>query len=298
MNLIDDDFEPLFQEDVAYRVRAWRGHRNHGQRADAGPAMMFLRIPVALTLFAFSQALAQERQVESVIPALAFGPRCTSTVTMQNLGDRIVSANVEAHKPSGALAPFVGHSAVTVQLNPGQRSSFKPAIEEETESGWVEVREHIPSPDLSPVLAVSGVTECVVGNELKTVGRDVVYPTRNPWFSGDVAELTGAMVSLINTSERAVKASLCYSAGNLFFVPGTTPAAELSPVCSAAFDVQIAPFGAREFPVSREGSTHFSLKTQGAAIVLAMLRPVDASIRMYKVDSTIHFGGEVPTPGK
>jgi len=249
-------------------------------------------------LVALAQVSAQERRVESVIPALAFGPRCTSTITMQNLGDRVVSADVEAHKPSGALAPFVGRRAVTVQLNPGERASFKPAIEEQTEAGWVEVRERVPSPVLSPVLAVSGMTECVVGNELKTVGRDVVYPTRNPWFSGDVGELTGAIVSLINTSERAVKASLCYSAGNLYFLPGTTPAAELSPVCSAAFDVQIAPFGAREFPVARDGSTHFSLKTQGAAIVLEMLRPLDASIRMYKVDSTIHFGGEVSTPGK
>lgn len=236
--------------------------------------------------------------MESVIPALAFGPRCTSTVTMQNLSDRIVSADVEAHKPSGALAPMAGHPAVTVQLNPGERASFKPEIADETESGWVKVRERVPKPRFSPVLAVSGVTECIVGNELKSVGRDVVYPTRNPWFSGDVAELAGAMVSLINTSERAVKASLCYSAGNLFFLPGTTPAAQLSPVCSAAFEVQIAPFGAREFPVARDGSTHFSLKTEGAAIVLAMLRPLDATIKMYKVDSTIHFGGEVPTPGK
>jgi len=137
-------------------------------------------------------------------------------------------------------------------------------------------------------------TECVVGNELKSVGRDVVYPTRNPWFAGDVAELSGALVSLINTTERAVKATLCYSAGNLYSVPGNTAAsAELTPVCSAAFDVQIPPFGAREFPVARDGSTHFSLKTQGAAIVLEMLRPVGASIKMYKVDSTIHFGGEV-----
>jgi hypothetical protein len=64
-------------------------------------------------------------------------------------------------------------------------------------------------------------------------------------------------------------------------------------VCSDAFDVQIPPFGAREFPVSRDGSTHFSLKTQGTALVIEMLRPLGASIKMYTVDSTIHFGGEV-----
>ena len=66
-------------------------------------------------------------------------------------------------------------------------------------------------------------------------------------------------------------------------------------MCSAAFDVQVPPVGAREFPVARDRSTHFSLKTQGGAIVLEMLRPLAASIKMYKVDSTIRFGGEVPT---
>jgi hypothetical protein len=41
------------------------------------------------------------------------------------------------------------------------------------------------------------------------------------------------------------------------------------------------------------GARISSLKTQGAAMVLEMLRPLGASIKMYKVDSTIHFGGEV-----
>jgi len=255
-----------------------------------------MRIALLLAVLAWAQANAQERQVESVVPALAFGGRCTSTVTMQNLSGRVVLAEVEAHKPGGALAPIVGHSSMAVELAPGERSSYKPQIDEETESAWVKVRERVPSPRLSPVLAVSGVTECVVGDQLRSVGREVVYPMRNPWFAGDVAELNGALVSLINTSERAVKASLCYSSGNLFSVPGSTAAAgELTPVCSAAFDVQIPPFGAREFPVAREGSTYFSLKTQGATIVLEMLRPVGASIKMYTVDSTIHFGGEVPS---
>jgi hypothetical protein len=255
------------------------------------------RIPLLLAVLALANG--QERQIESVVPALAFGGRCTSTVTMQNLSDRVVAADVEAHKPGGALAPILGRSAIGIRLNPGERSSYKPQIDDETESAWVKVRERVPSPGLSPVLAIGGATECVIGDELKSVGRDVVFPTRNPWFSGDVAELSGALVSLINTSERAVTASLCYSAGNLFSIPGSTPAsAELTPVCSAAFDVQIPPFGAREFPVARDGSTHFDLKTQGAAIVLAMLRPLGASIKLYKVDSTIHFGGEVGAPAK
>jgi hypothetical protein len=256
---------------------------------------MVSRIPLLLVVLAAAPAIGQERQVESVVPALAFGGNCTSTVTMQNLSNRAVSADVEAHKPSGALAPIAGAAAIGIRLSPGERTSYQPQIAEETESAWVKVRERVPAPSLSPVLAVGAITECIIGNELKSVGRDVVYPTRNPWFSGDVAELSGALVSMINTSERAVTVSLCYSAGSLFYLPGIKPSAELSPVCSAAFDVQVPPFGAREFPVARDGSTHFSLKTQGGAIVLEMLRPLGASIKMYKVDSTIRFGGEVPT---
>ena len=254
-------------------------------------------ISILLALLASACAYGQERQVESVVPALAFGGQCASTVIMQNLSDRWVLADVEAHRPGGALAPIFGHPAIAMRLAPGEKSSYKPEIDEETEGAWVRVRERVPSPALSPVLAISGITECVVGNELKGVGRDVVFPTRNPWFSGKVAELDGALVSLINTTERAVKASLCYSSGNLYSVPEKST--ELTPVCSAAFDVQIPPFGAREFPVAREGSTQFSLKTQGAAIVLEMLRPLGVNRRMYQVDSTIHFGGEVvPGSGK
>jgi hypothetical protein len=242
----------------------------------------------------------QERVVESVVPALAYGTGCSSTVELQNLSDRPVVVDVEAHKASGALVPVVDHPEIAVRLTPRERSSYKLQIDERTESAWVKVRERVPSPGLSPVVAVSGATECVIGDQLRSAGREVVYPTESPWFSGDVTGLPGGLLSLINTSEHAAKASACYSSGGLFSAPtGTRSAAELMPICTTAFEVQIPPFGAREFPVARDGSSHFSLKTQGAAIVLEMLRPLEGSVKMYKVDSTIQFGSEVPAgPGK
>ena len=48
--------------------------------------------------------------------------------------------------------------------------------------------------------------------------------TGNPWFSGDVSEIAGDIVSLVNASEHAAKASLCYSAGNLYSVACLIPA--------------------------------------------------------------------------
>jgi hypothetical protein len=253
-----------------------------------------------LPLFAvLALASGQERVVESVVPALAYGPRCSSKVELQNLSDRPVVVDVEPHRAGGALVAIAGHPEITMRLTPRERSTYKLEIEEETESAWVKVRERVPSPGLSPMVAVSGETECVIGDQLRTAGRQVVYPTRSPWFSGDVTDLPGGLLSLINTSEQAAKASACYSAGGLFSAPTGTRAAELMPICTTAFEVQIPPFGAREFPVARDGSSHFSLKTQGAAIVLEMLRPLDLSVKPYQVDSTIEFGSEVPAaPGK
>ncbi len=123
----------------------------------------------------------------------------------------------------------------------------------------------------------------------------VAYPTRNPWFTGEIhGGESGEEISLINTSERAAKASLCYSSGTLVSVPDSTRAPELVPLCSISYDVLIPPFGSREFPVERGGNTHFSLKTHGDSIVLEMLKPLETRLNLYSVDSSIVFGAEAP----
>jgi hypothetical protein len=236
---------------------------------------------------------AQERTVESIVPALAYGPACSSVVELRNLGEKPAAIDVEGHKASGALVPLSGYPGITVHLGAGERGSYKLEIPEETEGAWVKVRERVRG--AAPVVAVAGTTECVVANQLRTVRREVAFPTRNPWFSSETAEPRGSLLSLINTAERAAKAAVCYSSGGLFSVPGgSRPSAGLQPICSTAFEVQIPPFGSRDFPAERDGSSHFSLKTEGSAIVLEMLRPVAANVRVYAVDSTIKFGSEVP----
>jgi len=242
-------------------------------------------------------AAEQERVVESIVPALAYGPACWSAVELRNLGDRAVTVEVEGHRSSGALVSLVGRPRNAFRLSAGERGSYRLEIEEETTGAWVKVRERVPSARLSPVIAVSATSECTVANQLRVVARGVAFPTRNPWFSSDVTELHGGLISFINTSERAAKAAACYSSGGLYSVPGR--GTELFPICSTAFEVQIPPFGSREFPVERDGSSHFSLKTFGDAIVLEMLRPVEANVRVYAVDSSIKFGEEVTIrPGK
>jgi hypothetical protein len=213
---------------------------------------------------------------------------------LQNLADTPVDVELEGHRSSGALVPLAGRAGRAIHLVAGERGSYQLQIQEEDSGAWVQVRERATAPG-APAVAVSGTTECRQGDQLRTAAREVAYPTRNPWFAGDVAELRGSVIALINVSAGAARASLCYSAGNLFSVPGATQASrELRPLCSTAFEVQVPPFGTRDFPVEREGSSYFSVKTWGDSIVLQMLRPAKEGVRIYTVDSTIKFGGEVP----
>lgn len=232
------------------------------------------------------------RTVESVLPALSYGAACSSEIDLHNLGEREVTVEIEGHRASGALVALAGLPGATVSLAPHEQGKYKLEIPEETADAWVKVRERSP-PDLAPVVAVSAASECLSGDRLRSVRRDVAFPQRNPWFDSDVSTLPGGVVSLINTSSSAALVRLCYSMGNLYSVPGRGPrGGDLTPVCSQAFELPVPPFGARQFPVERGGSSHLSLQTLGAAIVLEMLRPLDDTIKIYRVDSSIRFEGD------
>lgn len=230
---------------------------------------------------------------DSVLPSLAYGSSCSSTVVLKNLADTPVDVELEAHRSSGALVPLAGLAGRMIHLAPGEQGKYQLQIQEEEKGAWVQVRERAAA-RATPSVAVSGSTECRQGNQLRAAARQVVYPTRNPWFAGEVTELRGSVISLINVSAGTVRASLCYSLGTLFSVPNETAGrSELKPVCTTAFDVQVPPFGTRDFPVEREGNSYFSLKTRGESVVLQMLLPSNEGVLIYTVDSSIKFGGEV-----
>jgi hypothetical protein len=251
------------------------------------------RLLLLILIAATANAADPERVVTSILPSLDYGSSCWSSVTLSNLGDRVVTVEIEAHRAGGGLTGLTGLNEMVLHLNPGERVSHRLEVSDESGVGWLKVRERIPSPKLSPVIAVSGLSECTVANQLRSTPRELSYPTRNPWFSGDVEEMKGSMISVVNTSERAAQASLCYSEGNLYSVPTAAhPTPELTLVCSKSFDVLIPPYAARQFPVERDGSTHFGIKTMGDAIVLQMLRPLATGVKVYTVDSSVKFGGE------
>ena len=176
---------------------------------------------------------------------------------------------------------------------PHDRRSFRLGGQRETGDAWVGVWEADP-PGTLPALAVEGWIECLAGDQLRTVPRSAALAMRNPWFAGQTADLAGAVMAVVNASAEAARADLCYSAGNLYFVPAEMPDRRLERLCSWSEEVAIPPFGSREFPVEREGANEFALRTRGESIVLLLLRPVAAGLRVYRVDSTIRFGSEVP----
>jgi hypothetical protein len=248
---------------------------------------------VALSLSQAMIAAAADRVIESVVPGLVYNRVCTSTVVLQNLADRPVAVDIEAHQGSGALAPLAGLTGMRVRLAPGQQSSYRLQIDDDTNTGWVKIREKISPPQISAALAIKGTMECQARDELRVVPRIPAFASRDPWFSGDVSEMPGEVILMVNASDRPAQAHACYSAGNLFSVPNLNPPGELRRICSNTVDVQIPPFASREFPVEREGNRHFSLRTEGESVVLQGLRALDAAVKIYTVDSTITFGEEV-----
>ena len=206
----------------------------------------------------------------------------------------MVTVEIEAHRAGGGLVGLAGLDEMVLHLKPGERVSHRLEVTDEAGIGWLKIRERIPSPKLSPVIAVSGLSECTVDNQLRSTPRELSYPTRNPWFSGDIEEMQGNMISVVNTSERAAQASLCYSAGNLYSVPTAGPshagteAGLFQGVRGSDPSLRRAPVPGASATTTRTSESN----TMGDAIVLQMLRPLATGVKVYSVDSTVKFGGE------
>ena len=246
---------------------------------------------VAIALQAASPS--STRVVETILPALVYNASCSSTVSVQNLADRAVWLQLEAHRSDGALVPLEGHAGNEFRLAAGESGAYKLRVKDDPGDAWVKIREWIPSQDLSPAIAISGATECIAGDELSTADRVVAYPLANPWFAGPAQELAGEAILLINASEQPARALVCESSVGYYALPATPAApAQSHRICSTEFEVQIAPFGTRRFPIGGGTNSSFSLETRGDHIVLQMLKPLKNSVRLYSVDSSIQFGEE------
>lgn len=222
---------------------------------------------------------------DSVLPALTYSHACSTTIELRNLGERTVNAQVEPHRESGSLVALVEQPGWSVHLTPGATQKFTLDLPEATENAWALVREFGTTS-----LAVSGETVCAAGGQAHSAVREVAYASTSPWFEGDVGELPGARLVVVNTSDISAIVTGCYSGGTLVSNPNVPGGAALRPVCTHSFREQIPPFTARQFEVVRGGNSHFSLHASGRGIALQMLRLLDAGTQLFQVDSSISFG--------
>jgi len=257
-------------------------------------AVLFIFVVMAGALMAQGAEVTSGHVVESFVPALAFNHDCQSRVALTNLGEAAVKVEVEGHAASGGLLPLVGHRSRT-WINAGETVEYTLELEGETDGAWFRIREHVPSAEDRPVVSVRATTGCVSGNVLVSNTREVAFPMRSPWFAGSAAEWSGVEVWAVNVSPRPARAHACYSNGTYYVLPNerrgmaAAPPPQPQPVCSHFDDVQLAPWGAYRFPIERDGSTQFLLRTEGESIILQALRATSAGSHTFEVESRITF---------
>jgi hypothetical protein len=224
--------------------------------------------------------------MESVVPALLYTHSCSTRLELRNLGERAVDAQLMPHRESGSLVPLAEQSGMSVHLLPGEKRSFTLKLYESTGNAWAAIREI----GVGPILSVTGETTCLSGGETRSSIREVARPSTNPWFDRDTEDLPGARLAVVNASASMAVVSGCYSGGTLFSNSNVPGGAALRPLCTNRFQEQLPPYSARQFEVSRNGSSHFSLSSKGSAVALQILRPLDAGLQLFQVDSSITFG--------
>ena len=93
---------------------------------------------------------------DNVLPSLAYGSLCSSTVVLQNLADTPVAVELEAHRSSGALVLLAGLAGRMIHLAPGEQGEYQLQIQEEEKGAWVQVRERAAA-RATPSVAVERV---------------------------------------------------------------------------------------------------------------------------------------------
>ena len=224
----------------------------------------------------------------SVLIPLSYGERCWSTVTLENLRGEPADVDVEGHDGSGALVGLEGTPSMRLHLAPAQKTSLRLHVDgQESAEAWIKVTE--AGAERGPGVAVSGSTECTAQNEVTTVPGAVAFPTRDPWLEGDVDDLQGKMVLVLNSDAAAAAVRVCYSNGSLIEDPRRDAEGRVMPVCRSTRSIHLPPFALELLPVEREGSSNLTVRASGAALVLKVLKPQPGKTRVFSVDSSIVF---------
>ncbi len=246
-------------------------------------------------LLASSQAGAAPRAAGtvfvSILLPLSYGERCWSSVALHNVRDQAVDVEVEAHDGSGALVALEGAPTIPLHLAAGQKMSLRLQVDgQESAEAWIKVTERGAGAGAGTGVAVSGSSECAAENQLTTVPGAVAFPSRDPWLEGDIEELQGKFVLVLNAGATAAAVGVCYSNGSQVEVPGRRGGGgEAKPVCRSMRSIHLPPYALALLPVERDGSSNLTVRTAGAELVLQVLKPRPGKTRLFTVDSSIVF---------
>lgn len=225
----------------------------------------------------------------SILLPLSYGERCWSSVALQNLRDQAADVEVEAHDGSGALVALEGGPTIPLHLAAGQKASLRLQVDgQESAEAWIKVTERGTSASAGAGIAVSGSSECTAQDQLTTVPGAIAFPSRNPWLEGDVEELQGKFVLVLNAGATAAAVGVCYSNGSRVELPGRR-GGEARPVCRSMRSIHLPPYALELLPVERDGSSNLTVRTAGAELVLQVLKPRPGKTRLFTVDSSIVF---------
>ncbi len=228
------------------------------------------------------------RPIESILFPLGYGEGCWSSVILQNVSEQEANVWLTAHKSSGALAPLTGAANSRMRIPPGAKISLRLEVDgEDDRQAWVQMKERG-----AQAIALSGAVECTGKGEVRTIAANVIFPSRDPWIRGDVADFHANEIWMLNASPAPASAALCYSSGAYSQLSDNQKPTE---ICADEADLFIPPFGMRIVPIVKNGNSRFSLRSAGEAIAIRLLVPTAERKKKFAVDSTIQFADIPPS---
>jgi hypothetical protein len=108
------------------------------------------RLLLLILVAAAANAADPERVVTSILPSLDYGSTCWSSVTLANLGDRVVTVEIEAHRAGGGLTGLTGLNEMVLHLNPGERVSHRLEVTDESALAGSRFASGFPPPSFRP----------------------------------------------------------------------------------------------------------------------------------------------------
>jgi len=231
--------------------------------------------------------MAQERGFSTVLPELQYSRHCVSEISLQNLSARRVDVEVIGHRSTGALVGLADRESNRFQMAASEKVRSRLEVTED-DVAWAQIVETVPGPRLQPAVSVRGKTECVDGKELLSETRELAAVSANPHFTlnvGSAPPVPGEVLLVVNSSDRPMLCTACYSAGHLV----SNGKGQMTVLCSQTIERSLAPYQSWRIDTSFEERPLVKFRAAGSAVAMQLLRPSAMNVRLFRVESTIRF---------